>query len=352
VEPAIKSKMQNQDNKIRTNNLRPIAGPDDGAFAVIPLILEDRAGVRASPSQPGNEALTNRAFTLIELLVVIAIIAILAAILLPVLRSAQLRAQNTLSAANVRQLDQAWLMYAPDNNSYFVLNGPGGATTGAIGWVDQWLNYSGGGNGGTDDTNTTLLTHSMLAPYLQNPAVFKSPLDQSKQQGSIGAPRNRSYSMNAAIGCYTNLYGIYNGSSDQGNHWLPSGPNDFMVFSKESQIINRPGPSDLWVFLEEDPDGINDGCFAVQMPKTLLSTDWIDVPAKNANVCPFGFADGHVELHKWLMPGDIETPTYQTTVAESATPALGPNNIGGDPDIIWIAKHTTVYTDPTKKLPY
>ncbi len=68
------------------------------------------------PLRPGVGRLCSGAFTLIELLVVIAIIAILAALLLPALSSARLKAQqaNCASASNLKQLTVAALMYYDD----------------------------------------------------------------------------------------------------------------------------------------------------------------------------------------------------------------------------------------------
>ena len=61
-----------------------------------------------------------KAFTLIELLVVIAIIAILAALLLPVLARAKDSAKTAQCVSNQRQLLVASFAYSSDNGGFFV----------------------------------------------------------------------------------------------------------------------------------------------------------------------------------------------------------------------------------------
>ena len=78
-------------------------------------IRPDLLNVRRNLVYPGN----SRGFTLIELLVVIGIIAILAAILFPVVARARETARKTNCASNLRQIGTAVAMYLQDYDECF-----------------------------------------------------------------------------------------------------------------------------------------------------------------------------------------------------------------------------------------
>jgi prepilin-type N-terminal cleavage/methylation domain-containing protein len=93
------------------------------------------------PKRTGNPLRLYRSrggFTLIELLVVIAIIAILAAMLLPVLAKAKLKAYQVTCLNNLKELGLAAGMYASDTGSYLNYSDP--SLPGTL-WMGVLINY-------------------------------------------------------------------------------------------------------------------------------------------------------------------------------------------------------------------
>ena len=269
----------------------------------------------------GGAASRPAAFTLIELLVVIAIIAILAAILLPVLAKAQVRADRAYCLNNMHQLGYAWIMAADDNNNTLVANGDTSEQT-LNSWVKGIMKWDLPPSASwSDNYNVTNLYDSLLGPYCgESIGIYKCPGD--RKPAAKGA-RVRSVSMNAFM----------NGMSSQAmvtNLMATS----YKVYTKLTSMI-APGPSDLWVFLDEQGDSINDGFFLVAMGQTA---NWYDRPANyHGGTGAFSFADGHAESRKWrdgLIANEpvtgVNPSPYETF---SADPTAN--------DLPWIQSHTT-----------
>src|SRR6266403_2209858 len=115
-------------------------------------------------------------FTLIELLVVIAIIALLAAMLLPVLSKSKDQAQAITCAGNIKQLSVAWLLYADDNTDLLV-NNHGVPET--LARRQTWANNVEDWESSDDNTNLLLLTESKLGPFAnRSTRIYKCPSDR------------------------------------------------------------------------------------------------------------------------------------------------------------------------------
>ena len=264
-------------------------------------------------------------FTLIELLVVIAIIAILAAMLLPSLGRAKLRAHAVSCMNNVRQLQVAWVLYADDNQQRVVSSGYRSPVE-PTAWVNGWLDFIPGNRDNWDETTLKDPARARFAPYLQNVGVYKCPADRSAVGGK---PRIRSLSMSQAFG----------GPGD----WLDPGGFGVNVSSKKYRTyyrttdMTRPGAAHLWLFIDEHPDSQNAGGFANMMVESPTGADAriIDFPASShGGAGGVGFADGHAEIRKWADSRTTPPVKYNNTLQLNvASP--------GNRDMMWMSERTS-----------
>jgi prepilin-type processing-associated H-X9-DG protein len=182
-------------------------------------------------------------------------------------------------------------------------------------WAQGFLNYDGGNS---ENTNVLLLLspqYAKLGPYTREATLYRCPADKSKVKvgKSQFLPRARSISMNAYAGGLANC-----GLQPEPIKYGPQ---------KQTEISS---PSQLFVFTDEHPDSIDFVSFWVEDRKgETLTGGYGSCPsALHGGGATISFADGHVELHKWLDPRTKPPVTYSSRLEFSLS--------GDNPDVHWL----------------
>lgn len=227
----------------------------------------------------------NAGFTMTELLVVLGVITVLSLLLLPAFAGTKNDGRVLRCMNNQKQLSAAWLVYTSDNADLFPPS-PSWAA-GVLDWTAA-----------TDNTNRAILessASSLIALYVKAADLFKCPADTYQSSANLG-PRVRSVSLNGVLGSNPSVQG----SNPGGRLYYGSGGAGKAL--KMTQLVN-PGPANVFSFLDEHPDSINDSAFMFDPGYPSSAQMWRSLPGSfHSGLGALSFADGHFELHQWTNP--------------------------------------------------
>lgn len=244
---------------------------------------------------------------MVELCVVVALVLVLMLTLLPALAGVRTDSKAAQCRNNLRGLTSGWQMYVSDNLDVF----PFRTVDGAMDWTMN-----------PDNTNTTVFADASVSPlarYLRGSDLFKCPADNylsPLQQGTF-PQRVRSVSWNAALG----------GTTVVSDNQIP-GRTYFNA--RRMTELNKPGPANTVVILDEHPDSIDDAIFQFNKGLAMANAYWRNLPGSHhSGGATISFADGSVMLKRWQDTRTVRPVLY-------VSPIPGTLNVPGSVDYTWV----------------
>ena len=245
-------------------------------------------------------------FTLIELLVVITVIALLMAILIPVLNRARELGQRAVCLGNLKQLTLAWILYADDHDGRLVSGRARRDLTDGSRILKSWM-----GEAFFQPTKRAdVLEHPQkgaLWPYIGNIDVYGCPRHQGRQ------PR---YPREITVATYTTVasanagFGFIEGTTTGGrNKWLvipgKRVGKTVLHLTRMTDIVS-PSAAQRAVFADV---GITfHDSFAVEY---LNPKYWSQARlASHAKGTTLSMADGHAEYWRWRGRETVDPKIY------------------------------------------
>ena len=236
-----------------------------------------------------KSAINLKAFTLIELLVVIAIIALLMAILIPVLHSAREQGQRVVCLSNLKQLTFAWTAYATEHDGALVYGQTGTATRKTrINGVTKTITLKGwSGTAFLAGTRAELIADpnkGALWPWIKDVDIYRCP--RTKVDNFLTYAAVPSANGGTVPGTFS-LNGFYLG--------IRVG-STVLKLSKLTDIVS-PGAGQRVVFIDGGDDISPIGSYYVE----YLQPRWEKIGAQihHHDGTTLSMADGHAEYWKW-----------------------------------------------------